>query len=203
MESDTRHPSAQIVERLAEVFDIPQNQRKLFLRFAQGGWHAGHNGEFEDTTLSIPQFAPQINFPRSMLSLIDSREINGLLEFTWESPHMSEKLNLIHKALALAESSGDIRRQIESLWQLGWLDQTNRILYWEKALDLARQLGDAQGLASGLSMMGFFLVLNGDLDSAQKRLAESSALYQQLQLKPVTSHLLSAYGQISLIRGDF
>lgn len=203
MESEERHPSAQIVERLAEVFDIPASQRKFLLRFAQGDWYAGQNREFEDLTLRNSQLALQANIPRSMLNLINTQDVDGMLEFTWESPNMPEKLTLIHEALALAEAAGDIRRQIESLWQLGWLDQANRFSYWERALGLARQFGDAQGLADGLSMMGFFLVLNGDLDSAQKHLAESSALYQQLQLRPVASHLLSAYGQISLLRGDF
>ena len=45
MESEERHPSAQIVERLAEVFDIPASQRKFLLRFAQGDWSAGRRPE--------------------------------------------------------------------------------------------------------------------------------------------------------------
>jgi tetratricopeptide (TPR) repeat protein len=204
MESEERHPSAQIVERLADVFDIPAGQRKPFLRFSQGDWQAGHNyGEFEDADLDVSRFTTSPNLPRSMMNFIGADSIDGLLELTQQSPHMTEKLALIQQARELAESSGDVRRQMETLWQLGWLDQTNRSNYWEKALSIARKLGDAQVLASGLSMMGFFLVLNGDLHAAQKYLSESSALYQQLQLKPVASHLLSAYGQISLIRGDF
>ena len=203
IESEERHPSAQVVERLAELFDIPQNERKAFLRFARGDWQAGPNGETQTASLRLSQSAPHANMPRSMLSLIDTQAVDGFLGFTWDSPDMSEKLALLRQAHTLAEDAGDIRRQIEYLWQLGWLDQANRFSYWERALGLARQLGDAQSLASGLSMMGFFLVLNGDLDSAQKYLAESGALYQKLQLKPVTSHLLSAYGQISLLRGEF
>jgi tetratricopeptide (TPR) repeat protein len=116
---------------------------------------------------------------------------------------VSEKFALICRALELAESTSDTRGQLESLWQLGWLDQTNRFDYWEKALALTRVLGDAYELASGLSTAGLFLALNGDLNAAQKYLAESNALYEQLHMKPVISHLLSAYGQISLIRGDF
>jgi tetratricopeptide (TPR) repeat protein len=85
---------------------------------------------------------------------------------------------------------------------LGWLDQANRFHYWERALALTRVLGDAYELASGLSTAGLFLALNGDLNAAQKYLAESNALYEHLHMKPVISHLLSAYGQISLIRGD-
>jgi tetratricopeptide (TPR) repeat protein len=138
-----------------------------------------------------------------MMNFIDSEEGDGLLRSAWESPNVSEKFSLICRALELAESNGDTRGQLESLWQLGWLDQTKRFHYWEKALALTRVLGDAYELASGLSTAGLFLALNGDLNAAQKCLAESNALYAQLHMKPVVSHLLSAYGQISLIRGDF
>lgn len=203
MESDSRHPSAQIVDRLAELFEIPESQRKIFLRFAQGDWLSEHNWEVETETPPTFRFAPPPSLPRSIMSFLGTEEVDGLLPFSGETRQLSEKLDLIHRDLELAESSGDVRRQLETLWQLGWLDQVNRMEYWQRALSLARQLGDAHLLASGLSMIGFFLILNGDLQSAQGYLAESSALYQQLQLKPVFSHLLSAYGQISLLRGDF
>jgi len=36
IEADERYPSAQIIERLAEVFSIPQTERTSFLRFARG-----------------------------------------------------------------------------------------------------------------------------------------------------------------------
>ena len=38
IEDEERQPSAQVVERLAEVFKIPQNERTDFLRFARGAW---------------------------------------------------------------------------------------------------------------------------------------------------------------------
>ena len=38
IEDEERHPSAQAVGRLAEVFQIPQNERPDFLRFARGDW---------------------------------------------------------------------------------------------------------------------------------------------------------------------
>src|SRR4030095_178908 len=40
IEDEERHPSEQVVERLAEVFNIPQNERTIFLRFARGNWKA-------------------------------------------------------------------------------------------------------------------------------------------------------------------
>jgi predicted ATPase/transcriptional regulator with XRE-family HTH domain len=38
IEDEERHPSAQVVERLAEFFNIPQNEHEAFLRFARGDW---------------------------------------------------------------------------------------------------------------------------------------------------------------------
>jgi predicted ATPase/DNA-binding XRE family transcriptional regulator len=38
IEAEDRRPSAQIVERLAEVFNIPSNEQTNFLRFARGNW---------------------------------------------------------------------------------------------------------------------------------------------------------------------
>ena len=40
IEAEERRPSAQIVERLADIFEIPQNERTSFLRFARGDWQA-------------------------------------------------------------------------------------------------------------------------------------------------------------------
>ena len=203
MEAEERHPSVQVVERLAEVFEIPENQRKLFLRFARGDWQAANPGANDGAPLPLSHLDPRSYATKTRLAFEEHVDVDGLLEVGGERQNVPEKLALIQRALAQSELNGDLRRQMESLWQLGWLDQLNRFDYWEQALARTRLLGDAYELASGLSTVGFFLVLNGDLNSAQKYLAESNALYQQLQVKPVMSHLLSAYGQISLIRGDF
>ena len=203
MEAEERHPSAQVVERLAEVFEIPQSQRRLFLRFARGDWQAANPEVNEGVPLPLSHLDPRSYPPKTIFPVEAPVDVDRLLDLAGQAQNVPEQLSLIQHALAQAESGGDIRRQMESLWQLGWLDQTNRFHYWEQALTQTRLLGDAYELASGLSTLGFFLVLNGDLNSAQTYLAESNAIYQQLQLKPVMSHLLSAYGQISLIRGDF
>src|SRR5229473_2946616 len=41
IEAEERRPSAQIVERLADIFSIPPDKRTAFLRFARGDWQAG------------------------------------------------------------------------------------------------------------------------------------------------------------------
>src|SRR5512143_2101561 len=40
IEAEERRPSAQIVERLADIFSIPPDGRAAFLRFARGDWQA-------------------------------------------------------------------------------------------------------------------------------------------------------------------
>ncbi len=39
-ELEERRPSAEVVEQLANIFNIPQEERKSFLRFTRGDWQA-------------------------------------------------------------------------------------------------------------------------------------------------------------------
>ena len=130
-------------------------------------------------------------------------EVDGLLQLTWETSNIAEKMTLCQQALILAKELDDIPRQADGLWRLGWLDQENRFIYWEKAIALARPIRNWRGLAVGLSTMGYFLVLNGNIESGEKYLDESVKLCQEINMHPLPEGLLSAYGQIALLRGDF
>lgn len=59
IEDEERHPSEQVVERLAEFFHIPPDQRTAFLRFARGDWKSTPRSEAE----SAPWMAPQVRQP--------------------------------------------------------------------------------------------------------------------------------------------
>ncbi len=48
MEAEERRPSEQTVEQLAEVFNIPIEERATFLKFARGNWAAAPAGDRED-----------------------------------------------------------------------------------------------------------------------------------------------------------
>lgn len=54
IEAEERRPSEQIVGRLAEIFNIPQNERTAFLRFARGDWRAAPTGA-ENAPWRFPQ----------------------------------------------------------------------------------------------------------------------------------------------------
>jgi predicted ATPase/class 3 adenylate cyclase/DNA-binding XRE family transcriptional regulator len=49
IEDEERHPSAQVVERLAQIFNIPLDEREAFLRFARGDWQAAPISNVENT----------------------------------------------------------------------------------------------------------------------------------------------------------
>jgi predicted ATPase/class 3 adenylate cyclase len=47
IETEERRPSAQLVDQLAALFEIPENQLRDFLRFARGDWQAAPAGSVE------------------------------------------------------------------------------------------------------------------------------------------------------------
>ncbi|HSL31398.1 MAG TPA: helix-turn-helix domain-containing protein, partial [Anaerolineales bacterium] len=74
LEDEERHPSAQIAELLAEIFDIPTNERTAFLRFARGDWRSAFTQSDEESPwrVSTPALLqqPHSNIPATFTSLI-------------------------------------------------------------------------------------------------------------------------------------
>ena len=69
-ESEERRPSAEIVEQLADIFNIPQEERKSFLRFARGDWQAIPGGDTEEAPWRVTRVKPRSNLPASTTSFI-------------------------------------------------------------------------------------------------------------------------------------
>src|SRR6266496_1485595 len=63
IEAEERHPSAQIVGRLAEIFQIPQDERSQFVLFARGDWQAAPNEVIKEAPWrglhTADQFSPR------------------------------------------------------------------------------------------------------------------------------------------------
>ena len=82
IEAEERRPSAQIVERLAEIFDIPQNERTAFLRFARGDWRFAPGETKGDTPWRVSAKSPRTNLPATATSLIGrKKEIAAVREY--------------------------------------------------------------------------------------------------------------------------
>ena len=70
IEDEERRPSAQIAERLAELFNIPQNERESFLSFARGDWKSAPADADEGWPWRAPGKSPRSNIPATTTSLI-------------------------------------------------------------------------------------------------------------------------------------
>ncbi len=69
-ESEDRRPSAEVAGQLVEIFNIPQEERKSFLRFARGDWQAFSSGITKDTPWHETNMGEQSNLPSSITSFI-------------------------------------------------------------------------------------------------------------------------------------
>jgi Predicted ATPase len=70
IEAEERRPSAQIAQRLAEIFAIPENERAAFLQFARGDWKAAPGESIEDVPWHIPITISRTNLPIPLTSFI-------------------------------------------------------------------------------------------------------------------------------------
>jgi hypothetical protein len=81
---------------------------------------------------------------------------------------------------------------------LGWdqRDPGRSREHWEEAVVLFRKVGDWCFLAHPLSILGFTVVSNGDLKSAEKYLDEAYEVNQQIN----NLHVLTGKGILSMLR---
>jgi predicted ATPase/DNA-binding XRE family transcriptional regulator len=70
IESEERRPSGQIVERIAEIFKIPTNERKKFLSFSRGDWIKAPSEERDEAPWQKNTQTTHTNLPASLTSLI-------------------------------------------------------------------------------------------------------------------------------------
>jgi predicted ATPase/transcriptional regulator with XRE-family HTH domain len=82
IEDEERHPSAEVVERLAEVFNIPQEERSVFLRFARGDLKSAPRENIENVPWRPAPKSPRSNIPATTTSLIArEQEIAHVVEY--------------------------------------------------------------------------------------------------------------------------
>jgi predicted ATPase/DNA-binding XRE family transcriptional regulator len=82
IEDEERHPSVQVVERLAEIFNIPQTERTVFLRFARGDWRSAPTQSVEDAPWRASGKSTPSKLPATTTSLIGrEKEIWDVQEY--------------------------------------------------------------------------------------------------------------------------
>lgn len=70
IEAEERHPSRQIVERLAKIFNIPSNEQISFLRFARGDWQSAPAAGVENAPWRTSHISPRSQIPTRLNKLI-------------------------------------------------------------------------------------------------------------------------------------
>ena len=83
IEAEERRPSAQMVERIAEVLDIPHLEQIPFLRFARGDWQYAPTSDREDAPWRASDEFPRSNLPLQISSFVgrdkELKEIANLI----------------------------------------------------------------------------------------------------------------------------
>lgn len=70
MEAEERRPSEQIAERLAQIFNIPHDEQKAFLRFARGNNSSAPTELTKATPWHMPNAPVRVNLPAMVAALI-------------------------------------------------------------------------------------------------------------------------------------
>ena len=82
LEAEERRPSAQMVDRLADIFNIPPDEQTRFLRFARGDWKSGPSETPAEFPWSVTGNSTPSNLPAPVTSLIGrEKEIAALREY--------------------------------------------------------------------------------------------------------------------------
>jgi len=119
IEAEERRPSVQIIERLAEIFNIPQNERRAFLRFAHGDWQAAPSKVLEETPWRLRSVEPLLPTHEAQASTPNRRSAlpTGTVTFLYTDIEGSTQLWKQHRqAIAAAHARHDqiLREAIES-----------------------------------------------------------------------------------------
>jgi predicted ATPase/transcriptional regulator with XRE-family HTH domain len=88
IESEERHPSAQIVQRIFEVFHIPEKEQIAFLRFARGDWTQAPSRLVDDTPWLASDIAMHSNLPASPTSFIGREQETTKVHEYLLDPHI-------------------------------------------------------------------------------------------------------------------
>jgi predicted ATPase len=117
---------------------------------------------------------------------------------------MQQRVEFHQQALVLAQSMGDMLRQAYALSMLGWDQRDPRWgrEQWEEAVVLFREIGDWRFLAHTLGILGYTVLSNGDLESAEKFLKEAYEVNQQINNIEI-EYVLTGKAILCMLRGEY
>jgi tetratricopeptide (TPR) repeat protein len=114
-------------------------------------------------------------------------------------------LEIGKQTVEMAQSLGDRWRLANALLYLGWgyHDLNQRFWYWERALQIYREVGDQILLANLLGLMGQFRVLNGEFELGEKYVDEALRLWEANRRANIWDNPRVTKSIIAMMNGDY
>ena len=131
----------------------------------------------------------------------------GSLSWFWRyHAHITEGRSWLERAVA-ASPDGTTRERVKALHGAGVLarqqsDNEQAAMLLEKALALAREIGDERGVADGLASLGNLASEQGDLARAENLFTEALAQWRRLENTDGIAGELVSLALLALDRGD-
>jgi predicted ATPase/DNA-binding SARP family transcriptional activator/DNA-binding CsgD family transcriptional regulator len=130
----------------------------------------------------------------------------ALGEFWHMRGHLSEGCRWLEAALAKGDAPSVVR--VRALAKASWIaweqtDLERAIALGEEGLELARKLGDEEGVAATLLNLAVAVMLRGELERATVLLEESLPLSRELSDKWGLARSCLALGIVTMLRDDY
>jgi predicted ATPase len=131
----------------------------------------------------------------------------GAMWWFWRyRAHITEGRSWLERAVA-ATPDGTTRERVKALHGAGVLarqqsDNEQAAMLLEKALALAREIGDERGVADGLASLGNLASEQGDLVRAENLFTEALAQWRRLENSDGIAGELASLALLALDRGD-
>ena len=136
---------------------------------------------------------------------VKARSLRMLGMFLHRTGSFERALSAIREAIPLAEQSGDKETQGHLFQELSFqtTDYDEAVGYLEKALALARELGQKFFIAILLQLLGDRARIHGDLNRAESLYSESIAVLGEIGARARIAYPLGNRGRVAFQRGDY
>lgn len=134
------------------------------------------------------------------------RLVNALWFFWYAEGQMVEGRRSLERAIDAAPATSSPVRALalnnlgNLVYELGNVSRAQAL--YERSLELRREMGDRNGIASALNNLGMLATAQGELDRARELLETSLALRQELDPADIPATTLNNLGDVAIISGD-
>lgn len=187
---------------IAEIPVAPPDLHRLYARLGRAYELRGANEQAEAIGHEMLERARAEEQPRMACAAL-----NRLASLSIYSQRMARATAFLTEAHDIAEGSGDTAGLAQTEWSLGQLTHHTRDFassrrHSERALALAKALGDSELISGASQTLAFALVFLGKVDEAAPLMEAARQGYVAQSNRALEADALVGLAQIHLMRGD-